>query len=137
MFTILSFIKKLMFVVRRNQFPNSFEINQIGISDRFSTKQISVYRQNNPTSAVTTQIWFVRTLFLLFRHRTDFRLAPNQSGKRNYNKSSFGIVLLYFRTSEICIEAVVSWIPDAISWFQNRSICMLFLEASDCTDESR
>ena len=35
------------------------------------------------------------------------------------------------------IEIVVSRTPDSISEFQNHSILMIFLEASDCTDESR
>ena len=44
-------------------------------------------------------------------------------------------VLIWF--SRTCVEIVVSWIPDSISEFLNRSILMIFLEASDCTDESR
>jgi len=41
------------------------------------------------------------------------------------------VIFIYFGTSKKCIEIVVSWIPDFISEFQNRSILMLFLEASD------
>jgi len=41
-------------------------------------------------------------------------------------QKSFGIIFLYFRTSRKCIEIVVSWIPDSISEFQNRSILMIF-----------
>ena len=44
---------------------------------------------------------------------------------------------LYFRTSKKCIEVFVSRIPDSISEFQNRSILMISLEVSDCTDESQ